>query len=80
MDGEKYNAGETLKTCKKPKLLVYGIDDEFTPLDVAEKLFAQVPEPKVIKKADCDHDYRYRPDVIKEVEQSIGEFLDRYIS
>lgn len=38
-DGKQYNAGEILKTCSKPKLLIYGTNDEFTPIDIAEKLF-----------------------------------------
>lgn len=77
-DGEKYNAGETLKSCAKPKLIVYGAHDEFTPVDAVKTLFGQIPEPKMLKEVDCGHNYRYHPEIIKEVEQSVGEFLDKY--
>ncbi len=76
-DGKQYNAGELLKGCTKPKLLIYGTRDEFTPTDVAENLFAEVPEPKTIVRVDCDHDYRYYSEVIKEIEIEIGHFLDQ---
>ncbi len=77
-DGKQYNAGATLRTCMKPKLLIYGTNDRFTPTDVVEKLFEQALEPKMIKKIDCEHDYRYYPEAIKEAEEEIGRFLDRY--
>lgn len=77
-DGKQYNAGETLKTCAKPKLLVYGTNDEFTPTDVAEKLFTQIPEPKMTKRVGCSHDYRYYSEIIKKVETELGRFLEKY--
>lgn len=77
-DGKKYNAGESLKQCTKPKLLIYGTEDEFTTVDEAEKLFEATPEPKIIKKINSNHDYRYYPAVIKEVENEIGLFLEQY--
>lgn len=77
-DGKQYNAGESLKNCIKPKLLIYGTKDEFTPTNVAENLFTEVPEPKIIVKVNCDHDYRYYPEIIKEIENEIGKFLDQY--
>ncbi|MDP2598824.1 MAG: alpha/beta fold hydrolase [Candidatus Liptonbacteria bacterium] len=74
-DGKQYNAGEILRACRKPKLLIYGVHDEFTPTEVAENLFAEVPEPKTIMKTDCDHDYRYRPDIIQQINEEIGKFV-----
>lgn len=74
-DGKQYNAGNTLRACTKSKLLIYGTRDEFTPVEVAEKLFSEVPEPKMIKRVDSNHDYRYHPVIIKEVETAIGDFL-----
>ncbi len=78
-DGKQYNAGEILRTLTKPKLLIYGTQDEFTPTEIAEKLFAEVPEPKIVVKVDCDHDYRYHPEVIKQVNEEVGKFVDKYL-
>lgn len=77
-DGEQYNAGEILKTCNKPKLLIYGDQDEFTPVDVVKKLFDEIPEPKMIKELHCNHDYRYSPEAIDEVNKELGKFLSIY--
>lgn len=79
-DGQKYNPTDALKKCTKPKLLVYGTDDEFTPVEVVKKSFEFVPEPKMIKEVASDHDYRYHPEVIREIEEEIGRFIDRYLS
>jgi pimeloyl-ACP methyl ester carboxylesterase len=77
-DGEQYNAGKILMAYKKPKLLIYGTHDEFTPTEVAEKLFSDVPEPKIIVKVVCDHDYRYRPDVVQQINEEIGKFVNGF--
>ncbi|MCL4390222.1 MAG: alpha/beta hydrolase [Patescibacteria group bacterium] len=77
-DGKQYNAGEILKICRKPKLLIYGDKDEFTPVDVAKKLFEEAPAPKMIKEIHSTHDYRYSPEAIEEVNKELGKFLDKY--
>jgi len=77
-DGEQYNAGEILKTCKKPKLLIYGDQDEFTPVEVVTNLFEEIPESKMIKELHCNHDYRYSPEAIHEVSKEISKFLNTY--
>lgn len=77
-DGRRYNIVQSLRECTKPKLLIYGTQDEFTSPDEVRQLYATIPEPKMIKEVNCDHDYRYYPEAIKEVENEIGLFLDRY--
>lgn len=74
-DEKNYNAAESLKKCTKPKLLVYGTKDEFTPTDDVEELYKIIPDPKMIKLVDSSHDYRYYPEVIKETEEAIDQFL-----
>lgn len=78
-DGKQYNAGQTLKTCTKPKLLIYGTEDEFTPPNIVKELYEIIPEPKMLKELDSTHDYRYYPEVIEEANKTIGKFLDSYI-
>ncbi len=78
LDGKNYNPAETLKSCTKPKLIIYGTNDSFTPVPVVRELYETLPEPKMIKEVDCQHDYRYYPDVIKEINNEIGMFLEKY--
>ncbi len=78
-DGKRYNPAQTLKECTKPKLLIYGTRDEFTSPDAVRELYKAIPEPKMIKEVDSNHNYRYYPEVIKEVNETIGQFLDKYI-
>lgn len=77
-DGEQYNAGEILKTCRKPKLLIYGDNDEFTPVDVAKKLFEEIPDPKMVKELHSTHNYRYSRVVIEEINNELGKFLHKW--
>jgi pimeloyl-ACP methyl ester carboxylesterase len=77
-DGQKYNPIEALKKCIKPKLIIYGSDDEFTSPDKVREIYQNLSEPKMIKEINCDHDYRYYPEAIKKVEEEVGIFLSRY--
>ncbi|NMC51768.1 alpha/beta hydrolase [Candidatus Kuenenbacteria bacterium] len=77
-DGKKYNTIETLKKCIKPKLIVCGTTDQFTTPDEVKNLYKMIPEPKMIKEINCNHDYRYYLGAIQEVEEALGQFLYRY--
>lgn len=77
-DGQKYDPVSVLKKLTKPKLLIYGDNDEFTRPERVEEVFAAIPEPKMKLKVKSDHDYRLHPDIIEEVNQTIGKFLDKY--
>ena len=77
-DGKNYDAGESLKKCTKPKLLVYGKKDEFTTVEEVEQLYGTIPEPKMLKLIDSTHDYRYHLEAIRETEEMIGKFITKY--
>lgn len=77
-DGKRYDTVQVLKECKKPKLIIYGTRDDFTSTEDVKKIYETIPEPKMIKEADSVHDYRLQPEVINEVEQQVGIFLDKY--
>lgn len=79
VDGQKYDASKVLEKSVKPKLLFYGADDEFTTVAEAEEVFEKTANPKVIHKLKSDHDYRYYPEVIREVNEAINQFLTDYI-
>lgn len=63
----------------KPKLLFYGTRDEFTAPEKVKEVYEAIPEPKMIHELDTDHDYRYQPKIIEEVNEVVGQFLDNYI-
>lgn len=77
-DGKKYNPLQVLKKSLKPKLIIYGNCDEFTSVNKVKDVYNKIPEPKMIKEICSNHDYRYHPTAIKEVNNAIGQFLDRF--
>ncbi|MDD5357354.1 MAG: alpha/beta fold hydrolase [Candidatus Pacebacteria bacterium] len=78
IDGQQYDALPALKTCTKPKLFFYGIWDEDTLPEDVKKAYEESAEPKMLHALDSNHDYRYRPEAIQEVNKVVEEFLDRY--
>ncbi len=74
-DGKKYDPIAVLRRCVKPKLLIYGVRDEFTNPERIKEIYATIPPPKMIHELDSDHDYRWHPKIIKEVNTVIGKFL-----
>lgn len=80
-DGEQYvNVSSVLKKCNKPKILLYGTHDEFTNPEKVKDVYNDLPDPKMIHKLDTDHDYRYHPEIIEEVNEVVGQFLDNFVS
>jgi pimeloyl-ACP methyl ester carboxylesterase len=77
-DAELYDPLSVLKKFTKPKLMVYTTRDEFYSPEEIKEIYRSIPEPKMIKEVDSDHDYRRHPEVIREVETEIGRFLDKY--
>jgi hypothetical protein len=41
-------------------------------------IFAKIPEPKILKGLKTEHDYRLRPEVMAEVNDTIAEFLEKH--
>lgn len=37
-----------------------------------------MPEPKMIHELRVNHDYRYHPEMIDEVNKVVGMFIERY--
>ena len=78
-DSEQYDVLSVLKNSTKPKLLIYGTRDEFTTPERAKEVFKAILEPKMTHELDTDHDYRYHPAIIDEVNKVLGQFLDKYL-
>ena len=75
-DSEKYSALEKLKTCSKPKLFFYGTHDELSTEMIVRHMYDVAAEPKMIHGLNTEHDYRLHPEIIEEVNQTVGKFLD----
>lgn len=76
-DGAQYNSVPVLEGCTKPKLLIYGDKDEFTPPEDVEAIFEKLPEPKMLHKVHFEHDYRLDAEIVAEVNKVVGEFLEK---
>ncbi len=77
-DGKRYNALPGLKNCTKPKLFFYGMEDDVNDPEDVKKAYEVAVEPKMIHPLNSDHDYRYHPKIIEEVNKVVGLFLDKY--
>lgn len=77
-DAAQYDALDGLKRYTKPKLFFLGLRDTVVSGETVRREYEIAAEPKVLYELDCDHDYRYRPESIKEVHGVVGRFLDTY--
>lgn len=77
-EGKQYNALQALSTYAKPKLFFYGLQDDLTDMDDVKEAYEKAAEPKEIYALDSDHDYRYHPEIMEEVNTVVGDFLDKY--
>lgn len=78
-DGGRYNPLQALKKCTKPKLLIYGTNDEFTSPEEVKHIYENIPEPKMLIEIKSKHDYRYDSKAIERVNEAIGKFLQKFL-
>jgi pimeloyl-ACP methyl ester carboxylesterase len=77
-DAQKYSSLEGLKNLTKPKLFIAGkADTKITPVMV-NTTFDAAAEPKQYVEIESDHDYRRSPELIEEVNDVIGQFLEKH--
>jgi len=76
-DGARYDDAEVLKTCTKPKLIISSKYDEFNSQAEVKAVYEQIPEPKMFHELNCNHDYRYHPEMVEEVNRVMLEFLEK---
>ena len=77
-DALKFDVLGELKNCSKPKLFFFSSQDTFVKPELAEKIFATASEPKFIHKLKTEHDYRYHPEVVSEVNKTIWDFIEKF--
>ncbi len=74
-DQTRYDASEGLKQSNKPKLFIYGNQDILIDPKIVKAAYTMSADPKTIHSIDSAHDYRFHPDMIREVNEYIGKFL-----
>lgn len=74
-DASQYNALDGLKALTKPKLFIIGEDDDVVPREVTEWAYTAAAKPKELVVLKSDHDYRWHPQLIEDVNSHIGKFL-----
>jgi pimeloyl-ACP methyl ester carboxylesterase len=77
-DGQQYDARPGLSACTKPKLFFYSTEDDANKLEKVG--YESSPEPKMIHALKSEHDYRYHAEIVAEVNEVVGKFLDTYAS
>ena len=77
-DAAKHNILDGLKHCAKPKLFFLGTKDTLIKPENIRATYQASAEPKAIYELNSDHDYRYHENIITEVNNLTGEFLDKY--
>ncbi len=77
-DSNDYNALVGLSKCTKPKLFFYGTKDVLSTPDIVKRMYDESASPKMIHELDTEHDYRLHQEIIREVNDVVGRFLDKY--
>lgn len=76
-DAAKYDMTEGLKTCTKPKVFFFGTRDVTVSPELEKKAYEVSAEPKELHALDSDHDYRWHPKLIEEVNRVVGDFIQK---
>lgn len=77
-DVKKHNALDGLRRTKKPKLFIAGDKDDAVEPEVVQETHEVSAGPKELYILKSDHNYRYHPDLIDEVNEQLGIFVERY--
>jgi pimeloyl-ACP methyl ester carboxylesterase len=76
-DQQKYDLTEDVTSSTKPKLFILGKSDDLIPPKTIKETFSLFAEPKELHELDSGHDYRLHPQLINQVNNFIGNFVDK---
>ena len=74
-DALQYNLIKEISTCKKPKLFILGKKDTTVKPAEVKEIYEQSAQPKELIEVNSDHDYRRHPEIIREINQLLINFL-----
>ena len=75
LDQRQYDMANDLSKCTKPKLFIMGTRDTTAAGELVIGGYEIAAKPKQLYKLDSDHDYRWHPELIEEVNQVVENFL-----
>ena len=78
VDQQQYDVTPLLATCTKPKLFLYGTQDNLVTEKYVRAGFEQAAEPKLLAAVDTEHDYRLHPSAMQAVREQVKNFLETY--
>jgi hypothetical protein len=79
-DRQKYDALKALRKCIKPKLFFCDTHDILVSVESIQQIYNHSAEPKMIHELNTEHDYRLHPEVTREVNKTLRQFLEKYKS
>lgn len=79
-DQKQYETLEGLKQNNKPKLFFLGTRDTLIKPETIRTEYRVAAEPKQLYELDSDHDYRWHPELIEEVNRVVGNFIQESLS
>jgi pimeloyl-ACP methyl ester carboxylesterase len=77
-DQMQYNLTDDLTSSTKPKLFIYGTEDDMATPQIVRETYEKFSKPKELYELKSDHDYRLHPELIEEVNKVIEDFLRKY--
>jgi len=78
LDQCQYDMSSKLSECKKPKMFVYGEKDIWVEPELVKKAYTISSDPKELRSVNSDHDYRFKQNIVVEINILIDEFLKKY--
>jgi pimeloyl-ACP methyl ester carboxylesterase len=78
-DQEQYDMLADLEVSNKPKLFILGDADETVKPEVVKNVYLKAKDPKMLYELKSGHNYRLSVELIKEVNNAIGAFLDKFV-
>lgn len=77
-DAAKYNILDSLKKCIQPKLFFLGTKDALVKPEDVRAAYRIAQEPKIIHELNSEHGYRRFENIVIEVNDILGDFLNKY--
>ena len=80
VDSKKWNALESVKNIKILSLYIIGLADKNVFPENTRELFNKANDPKeLIEIEEMDHFYKKKPAQLKQVNESVLKFLNKYL-
>lgn len=70
-----YQLTDDIKNSPKPKLFICGKNDTLVTPERVKEAYQLYAEPKELYELNSDHNYRFHPELITEINEVIGKFL-----